>query len=87
MMIGHTSSHTTYSLNTPEKDEHLCWMHHENVQLKSQIARLKEKINLAISKNSVLVDSEFDEDMRNMVANCRDEVKRSFSEGFFQKLF
>ena len=62
-------------------------MHHENIQLKSQIAWLKEKINLAISKNSVLVDSEFDEDMRNMVANCRDEVKRSFSEGSFQKLF
>ena len=84
----HPSSHTTYSsLSTPEKDKRLHRIHHENVQLKSQIARLKEKINLAISKNSVLVDSEFDEDMRNMVANCRDDVKRSFSEGSFQKLF
>ena len=84
----HPSSYMTYSsLNTPEKDERLHRMHHENVQLKSQIAWLKEKFNLVISKNIVLVDSEFDKDMRNMVANCRDEVKRSFSEGSFQKLF
>lgn len=84
----HPSSHTTYSsLSTPEKDERLRRMHHENVRLKSQIAQLREKINFALNENSVSVDSEFDEDMRDMVANCRDEIKRTYPEGSFQKLF
>lgn len=73
----HPSSHTTYSsLSTPEKDERLHQMHHENVWLKSQIARLREKINVAINENSISVDSEFNEDMRDMVANCRNEVNQ-----------
>lgn len=84
----HPSSHTTYSsLSTPERDERLHRMHHENVRLKSQIAQLREKINFALNENSVSVDSEFDEGMRDMVANCRDEVKRTYPEGSFQKLF
>jgi len=84
----HPSSHTTNSSSsTPEKYEHLHQMHHENVHLKSQIGQLREKINLAINENSISVDSEFDEDVRDMVANSRDEVKRTFSEGSFQKLF
>lgn len=84
----HPSSHTTYSsLSTPEKDERLRQIHHENIRLKSQIAKLREKINFAINENSVSNDSECDEDMRDMVANCREEVKRTYPEGSFQKLF
>ena len=84
----HPSSHTTYSsLSSPEKDERLRRLHHENIRLKSQIARLREKINVAINENSISVDSEFDEDMRDMVTNCRDEVNRTYPEGSFQKIF
>ena len=67
VMIGHIP--VASSLSTPEKDEHLCRMHHENVQLKSQIARLREKIDVAINENSISVGTEFDEDMRDMVTN------------------
>ena len=84
----HPSSHTTYAaLMTPEKEESLHRLHHENVRLKSQIARLREKINTAVDRDGVTVDSELNEDLKDMVEKSRDEVYKSYSEGTFQRIF
>ena len=52
----HPSSHTTYAaLTTPEKEERLHQMQCDNVRLKLQIARLREKISTAVNNNSVTI--------------------------------
>ena len=80
--------HTAFSLlNTPEKEECLHWMHHENVGLKSQIARLREKISTAVSNDGVNVDPELNEDLKDMVEKSRDEIHKIYPEGSFERVF
>ena len=84
----HPSSHTTYAaLTTPEKEERLHRLHRENARLKSQIARLREKISTAVDRDGVTVDSELNEDLKDMVEKSRDEVHKSYPEGTFQRIF
>ena len=84
----HPSSHTAFSLlNTPEKEERLHRMHRENVCLKSQIARLREKISTAVSNDGVNVDPELNEDLKDMVEKSRDEIHKTYPEGSFERVF
>ena len=84
----HPSSYTTYAaLTTPEKEERLHRMHRDNVRLKSQIARLREKISTAVNNDSITVDGELNEDLKDMVEKSRDEVHKSYPEGSFQRMF
>ena len=84
----HPSSHTAFSLlNTPEKEECLHWMHRENVGLKSQIARLREKISTAVSNDGVNVDPELNEDLKDKVEKSRDEIHKTYPEGSFERVF
>ena len=84
----HPSSHTVFSLlNTPEKEERFHRMHRENVCLKSQIARLREKISTAVSNDGVNVDPELNEDLKDMIEKSRDEILKTYPEGSFERVF
>ena len=84
----HPSSHTTYAaLSDPEKAERLRRLHDENVRLKSQIARLKEKIIAAVNRDGITVDSELHDDLKEAVENSRSKVHELYPEGSFQRMF
>ena len=84
----HPSSHTTYAtLSEPDKEERLHRLHNENARLKSQIARLKEKIIATVDRDGIIVYHELNEDLKDMIVNSRNEVHKLYPEGSFQRLF
>jgi len=84
----HPSSHTTYStLHSPEIKERLSRVHHENVCLKAQISRLREKISAAVINDGVTVDPELNEDLKDIVEKSREEVHNNYPDGSFERVF
>ena len=84
----HPSSHTSYAaLKTPEIVERLHRMHKENKLLRKQISRLQQKISSTISTEGVEVDVDLDDDLKSMTNECSAQIKRSYPEGSFQRLF
>ena len=84
----HPSSHTTYSvLHSPELKERLSRIHHENVCLKSQVSRLREKISAAVVNDGVTVDPELTDDLKDMMEKSREEVHSNYPEGSFERVF
>ena len=57
------------------------------MRLKSQIAWFSEKTSTAVDRDGVTVDSELNEDLKDMVEKSRDEVRKSYPKGTFQRIF
>ena len=84
----HPSSHTTYAaLNTPEKDERLRRLSYEAKKSKQRIDRLREKIAASVRFNPAGVDESLDQDLRNIVSESNSEVRATYPEGSFQRIF
>lgn len=84
----HPSSHTPYAaLNTPEKDERLHHLSYEAKKSKQQVDCLREKIVASVCCNSAEVDESLDQDLRNIVSESNSEVKATYPEGSFQRIF
>ena len=86
----HPSSHTPYSaLSTSEKYDRLRRMHNDNKSMKRKINHLQKKIVsvIATAAEGLNVDDSLHSDLKSMADDCTDEVKRTFPEGSFARLF
>ena len=84
----HPSSHTRYSvLTSPEKDERLHRLHSEARKSKQQFEHLRQRVVSLIDKGNVTVDDELDDDLQKMVSEHESEIKTTYPEGSFQRVF
>ena len=84
----HPSSHTPYSvLTTPEKDERLRRLRLEATKTKEQLERLRQRVASLIDKENTEVDDMLDGDLHLMVKEHESEMKGTYPEGSFQRVF
>ena len=82
------SSHTNYAfLCTPEKNERLHRLQQAKKRAKLQSDRLKQKIEEVVDQSGVVVDDELHEDLRNIAAECTEQVHKACPEDTFKRLF
>lgn len=84
----HPSSHTNYAaLKTPQKDERLHRLHLEVKKARQKLERLRVKISLDAARASPNVDEALDNDLRLTISENDKDVKESYREGSFQRVF
>lgn len=74
-------------LNTPERRKRIHSIQRQLVAAERQVEQLKEKIQNSVKTHGVIVDSELNNDLSQIVNDHTPEVIADFPEGSFQRLF
>ena len=73
--------------NTPERRKRIHSIQRRLVAAERQVQQLKEKIQNSVKTHGVIVDSELNNDLSQIVNDHTPEVIADFPEGSFQRLF